>query len=265
MLGLRTTPRDETGFSASKAVYGAPLCLPGEFLDCWSASQWVPGQDSVCPSWFDSASFSSCRSHFSLYSCSSSLCWVHVLSRQDKFFSLEIGSKQDTVSIDRLKSVLGPVLCPQQPPRQGRPPSSTLVSLPMVQDPCPNPLKDIMPRSAPTLRRGSRPPRGRPWSGPPDLSFVPSPTSLLEDVSAHVRRNPRCLVWRILPTRLPLHHHLLVDLGDDAGGEPCDGSECRLPLQLKIYSNCTSNHTVFHVYIIQFTICTFYYQIYIRF
>ena len=33
MLGLRTTPRDETGFSASEAVYGTSLCLPGEFHD----------------------------------------------------------------------------------------------------------------------------------------------------------------------------------------------------------------------------------------
>ena len=33
MLGLQTTPCDETGFSASKAVYEAPLFLPGEFLD----------------------------------------------------------------------------------------------------------------------------------------------------------------------------------------------------------------------------------------
>ena len=33
MLGLRTTPHDETEFSAAKAVYSAPLCLPGEFLD----------------------------------------------------------------------------------------------------------------------------------------------------------------------------------------------------------------------------------------
>ena len=33
MLGLRTTPREETGFSAAEAVYGAPLCLPVEFLE----------------------------------------------------------------------------------------------------------------------------------------------------------------------------------------------------------------------------------------
>ena len=33
MLGLRSTPRDELGFSTPEALYGAPLCLPGEFLD----------------------------------------------------------------------------------------------------------------------------------------------------------------------------------------------------------------------------------------
>ena len=33
MLGLRTTPPDKTGFSTAEAMYGAPLCLPGEFLD----------------------------------------------------------------------------------------------------------------------------------------------------------------------------------------------------------------------------------------
>ena len=33
MLGLWTTPRDKIGFSASEAVYGTSLCLPGRFLD----------------------------------------------------------------------------------------------------------------------------------------------------------------------------------------------------------------------------------------
>ena len=42
-----------------------------------------------------------------------------ILSRQDKFFSLEIGSKRDTVFIDCLKPVLGPVLCPQQRSQNG--------------------------------------------------------------------------------------------------------------------------------------------------
>ena len=33
MLGLRTTQRDKTGFSAEETVFRAPLCLPEEFLD----------------------------------------------------------------------------------------------------------------------------------------------------------------------------------------------------------------------------------------
>ena len=32
LLGLRTVPKDDTSLSVSKAVYGSPLTLPGEFL-----------------------------------------------------------------------------------------------------------------------------------------------------------------------------------------------------------------------------------------
>ena len=115
------------------------------------------------------------------------------------FFSLEIGFKQDTVSIDRLKPVLGPVLCPHQPPRQGWPPVSILVPPPMVQDPGLNPFKDILPRSASKLRRGYRPHRGCPRFWPPYLGLVPAPAPLLEVASAPVGRNPPRLVRRILP------------------------------------------------------------------
>ena len=31
-LGLRTVPKDDTSLSVSKAVYGAPLTIPGEYL-----------------------------------------------------------------------------------------------------------------------------------------------------------------------------------------------------------------------------------------
>ena len=45
------------------------------------------------------------------------------------------GSKQDTVSIDHLKPVLGSVLCPQQPPWHGRPTASASVPPTMVRGP----------------------------------------------------------------------------------------------------------------------------------
>ena len=55
---------------------------------------------------------------------------------------------------------------------------------PMVQDPGLNPFMDILPRSAPKLGRGYRPPKGHPRSRPPDISLVPAPTPLLEVASA---------------------------------------------------------------------------------
>ena len=33
MLGLRTSPKDDSGFSPAEAFYGSPLSLPGEFLE----------------------------------------------------------------------------------------------------------------------------------------------------------------------------------------------------------------------------------------
>ena len=32
-LGLRATPKDDTGLSVSEAVYGSPLTMPGELVD----------------------------------------------------------------------------------------------------------------------------------------------------------------------------------------------------------------------------------------
>ena len=33
LLGLRSVPKEDTGFSVSEAVYGSPLTVPGEFLE----------------------------------------------------------------------------------------------------------------------------------------------------------------------------------------------------------------------------------------
>ena len=49
-----------------------------------------------------------------------------VLERSDKYFTLQVGSRQDRVSIDRLKVAIvdsdGPVQV-AQPPKRGRPPT----------------------------------------------------------------------------------------------------------------------------------------------
>ena len=33
MLGLRSSPKEDSGFSPAEAVYGSNLSLPGEFLE----------------------------------------------------------------------------------------------------------------------------------------------------------------------------------------------------------------------------------------
>ena len=121
MLGIWTTHLDKTGFSASEAVYGAPFCLPEEFLD----SVDLPPreflnriQSALCgltlppphhvapPSAWVPAALASADYMFACKDASiqplSQLYRVpyRVLSRQDKFFSLKIGYKEDTVSID---------------------------------------------------------------------------------------------------------------------------------------------------------------------
>ena len=137
VLDLSTASRDETGFSATKAMYGSPLCLPREFLasndlpprefldKIQSAlrSLTLPPPHHVAPSsaWI-SAALASAKFMFDCEDASiQPLSQLYggpyrVLGPQDKFFSLEIGSRTDTVSIDCLKLVLCLVLCPQQPP-----------------------------------------------------------------------------------------------------------------------------------------------------
>ena len=121
MLGLRTTPHDKTGFSAAKTIYGAPLCLPGEFLDSvdlpptefldriQSALRGLTlppphhvAPSSACvPAALASAEYVFVQEDASIQPLSQLYRGPYrVLSRQDKFFSLEIGSKQDTVSIN---------------------------------------------------------------------------------------------------------------------------------------------------------------------
>ena len=105
-----------------------------------------------------------------------------------------------TVSIDRLKPVLGPVLGPQKHPWRDRPPSSALISPPMVQDPgwslsgtfCLDLLHlrwDMLGTLVPVI-------------GPSLLLLVwfPPPGPVLETVSAPVCRNPLPLARGVLPT-----------------------------------------------------------------
>ena len=100
-----------------------------------------------------------------------------ILERRDKFFRLQIGSRSDSVSVDRLKPVFSEEpIEPAFPPARGRPPSrpketrklNVPPSFPPDAPPSPDasPFQEVSPAPPPVLR-----PRGRRVTRvPPHLS-----------------------------------------------------------------------------------------------
>ena len=127
LLGLRATPKDDTGLSVSEAVYGAPLTLPGELVDVpellpdaflRKVNRAVEGfavppphhVRPVPPAQLPAALMSAKYVFVREDSVISTLAPRYrgpylVIDRKDKYFRLQVGSKQDVVSVDRLKPV----------------------------------------------------------------------------------------------------------------------------------------------------------------
>ena len=145
LLGLRSVPKEDTGFSVSEAVYGSPLAIPGEFLEAPEipSSQFISKVEKVIagfstppphhvqhsppvevPTALRTAKFVLVREDASKPSLSPLYRGPYlVIERRSKFFRLQIGAKIDSVSLDRLKPVFSdsPVI-PAAPPARGRPP-----------------------------------------------------------------------------------------------------------------------------------------------
>ena len=145
LLGLRSVPKEDTGFSVSEAVYGSPLSIPGEFLDApeLPSSQFLSKMERVIagfsippphhvqhsppaeiPAALKAAKFVFVREDASKPSLSPLYRGPYlVMEWRSKFFHLQIGTKIDAVSVDRLKPVISdcPVV-PAVPPPRGRPP-----------------------------------------------------------------------------------------------------------------------------------------------
>ena len=210
MLGLRTVPKDDSAFSAAEAVFGSPLSLPGEFLDTPdfppdSFLRRIQGvlkrtlpvplhhstkpqvlEPTVLPPSLAAATHVFVREDSSKPPLSPLYRGPYlVVSKFPKYFRLKIGSRVDSISVDRLKPVVSDFLVRvQDPPRRGRPPAS-------VPPPSFSPaLFPVPPAPVPT---GST------------QAPVPTPSR---------RRNP----WRA--TRG--YHRLLQLVRDDAGGTPVE-------------------------------------------
>ena len=139
MLGIRATPKDDSGVSAAQAALGHQLSVPGQLpppLD-FAAAAGSSNKAAIPVSWrsyaqavaggsspLDAADFVYVRrggAHPPLADSYSGP--FQVLERGSKFFRLRMGTREDTVSRDRLKAHLGE-LPPElaMPPTRGRPP-----------------------------------------------------------------------------------------------------------------------------------------------
>ena len=145
MLGLRSVPKEDTGFSVSEAVYGSPLTIPGEFLDAPELpnSQFLSKMERIIagfsippphhvqhshpagiPAALRTVKFVFVREDASKPSLGPLYRGPYlVMEQRSKFFHLQIGTKIDAVSVDRLKPVISdcPVV-PAAPPPRGHPP-----------------------------------------------------------------------------------------------------------------------------------------------
>ena len=149
LLGLRAAPKEDTGISSAELVYGAPLRLPGEFTTGLETIDEKfleklrnnPPQP-VRPLTYEEATAQAPTSallgaKFILVRKGGSFPPLDpvyagpylVLSRGPKFFTIDLGGRQETVSVDRLKPVIGTdQVQPTPPPRRGRPPRVRVTS-----------------------------------------------------------------------------------------------------------------------------------------
>ena len=165
LLDLRSVPREDSAISAFEALFGSLLVVPGEFLDSpeLPSSEFLRRIQSILknnsliwPHHSSSSDLKPDRIPSSLTSCSHvfiredtskpplSLLYKGpylVLSKYPKYFLVQIGSKSDSVSVDRLKPVLSDhPLVPQLPPRLERPPLAPALS-PLLAPTSPAPLQ----------------------------------------------------------------------------------------------------------------------------
>jgi hypothetical protein len=126
LLGLRAAPKDDSNISAAEAMLGTPLQLPGQLLTAAErpvgqfveqlrsapplATRPLPSSSTVdrVPPQLWTASHVYIRRGGVLPPLAPPYAGPYaVTARADKFFTVQIGDKEDTVSIDRLKPHLG--------------------------------------------------------------------------------------------------------------------------------------------------------------
>lgn len=148
LLGLRTAPKDDLGYSSAELVYGEPLTVPGELLpsetSAWSATDFLttfrakalftkprPSIHHSNPvTYFPPSLLKAKYVYIRTDTVKSSLQRPYtgpymVLAPGEKSFLLDMGGRTERISVDRLKPAQVDSTQPvhlQQPARRGRPP-----------------------------------------------------------------------------------------------------------------------------------------------
>ena len=127
LLGLHTTPKEDSGYAPAEALYCTQLTVPGEFLEApdLRPTDFLQKIDSAITGFLGPVPHCTCpvpkkplpkallNSEF-VFVCedasSPPLSQLYrgpykVVVRKDKYFKLQIGSKLNNVSVDRLKPV----------------------------------------------------------------------------------------------------------------------------------------------------------------
>jgi transposase InsO family protein len=151
LLGIRTAPKEDLGTSSAELVYGSPITVPGDFVTSSSSSERpeprlselrkrvssfmpVPTSRHCTPSSSVPVPLASCPYVFVRRDAHRSPLQrpyegpYKVIEAGPKFFKLDQGGKQETVSIDRLKPAHLDIDQPVKvasPKRRGRPPRAT--------------------------------------------------------------------------------------------------------------------------------------------
>ena len=150
LLGIRTTPKEDINCSTAELVYGSPLTVPGDFIpgtneppnpssllpwlrQAISKFNFTPmSQHGVAPQHMPREIFNSPYVFIRRDSHKPPLTPPYegpykVLQRGTKSFQIDVGGREEAISVDRLKPAFVDTTLPVQlghPKRRGRPPKS---------------------------------------------------------------------------------------------------------------------------------------------
>lgn len=140
LLGLRAAPKEDHNVSAAEMLYGSPIALPGELIEEKEppATTFLENLRRPIPSSLPTRPLTQTASGLPKNLAAAEFVFVRrgattsplapvyegpykVVARGPKVFTLELGGRQEKVSVDRLKPCLAAEVIPANPPQRGRP------------------------------------------------------------------------------------------------------------------------------------------------